>query len=111
MTTATNTTYTLGQLIQGRRLSLKLTQGQVSKAMGWNSPQFVSNIERDEADLPPEKIVPLAKLLKMKPEHFITLHTLEYKKRYEEKVYGTTTKRASKTPRKTMTKMKKKAGK
>ncbi len=40
-----------------------LTQGQLSRKMGYTSPQFISNIERGLANLPPAKFKAASKVL------------------------------------------------
>ena len=84
-------TETTGSYIQKRRTSLKLTQNTISKAMGWKSPQFVGNIERNLASLPPHSVVKIAKLLKTYPEILVKLQVNTYAKDYIASVYGTKT--------------------
>ena len=46
---------TLGEYLKKERENLGLSQAQVAKHLGWSSAQFVSNIERDTAVIPPKK--------------------------------------------------------
>lgn len=63
-----------------------LTQSQLAKALGYTTPQFISNIERDLAFLPPGKFkaaskalaVPVSKMIKAKE----SMTRAKYKKRY-----------------------------
>lgn len=36
----------LGQFLQKKRVEVGLSQGEVAKKLGYNSPQFISNVER-----------------------------------------------------------------
>jgi transcriptional regulator with XRE-family HTH domain len=52
----------LGEVLKNARLARGLSQGDVAKALGYGSPQFISNIERDLAH-PPLTII--SKLVEM----------------------------------------------
>jgi len=49
----------VGEYLKVAREEVNLTQAQVSKVLGYSSPQFISNIERGIS------VAPLAKLAKM----------------------------------------------
>lgn len=55
----------LGKQIKAARIKAGLTQAYLSKALGYTSPQFISNIERDVAPVPVQIIPSLAKLIKI----------------------------------------------
>lgn len=46
-----------------------LTQAELAKALGYTTPQFVSNWERGLCEPPPEKYPKLAKLLNFEYKH------------------------------------------
>lgn len=52
----------LGNFLKQKRIKAKLSQGEVAKRLGYSSPQFISNWERN-LSLPPMSI--LKKLSKM----------------------------------------------
>lgn len=50
-----------------------ITQSDLAAALGYTSPQFISNIERGIAMLPVRKYRKTAKLLKVSPEKLINI--------------------------------------
>lgn len=57
----------IGNKFQTMRMRRELTQAEVAKAMGWQTVQFVSNIERGLALPPKSKIKKFAKLYRVNP--------------------------------------------
>lgn len=87
------TNYTLGKFIHQKRTSAKLSQAQLARIVGWTSPQFLSNIERDEAAIPPNKVLKLAKALNTNPDEFIKRHLAGYADYYRNLVMSSTPRR------------------
>lgn len=58
----------LGLYLKKRREFLKLTQNDLSSRMGLKTCQFISNIERGVADIPPSRIGDYAKALDLDPK-------------------------------------------
>ena len=86
---------TVGSFLRARRDKAGLTQSQVATALGYETPQFVSNWERG-VSLPPLGTLPqLARLLKVADREFIAVMT-----RYQDEVAKLETKRLSETFRK-----------
>lgn len=64
---------TLARVLKSRRIKRNLTQADVASALGYGTPQFVSNLERGVA-LPPIKALPiLASQLKMPLQTLVDL--------------------------------------
>ena len=63
----------LGQFLKGARQDARLTQGQVSKKLGYSSPQFISNIERGVSVAPLKTLASLIKLYKCEPEQIVSI--------------------------------------
>ncbi len=63
----------LGVTFKNHRVEAGLSQGQVSKALGYTSPQFVSNFERGLCSLPLNKIKKLIDLYELKGEEVVEL--------------------------------------
>ncbi len=58
----------LGEYLQNMRLKTKLTQREVSLALGYSSAQFISNFERGIAVPPLKKLKVLVKMYNMPPD-------------------------------------------
>lgn len=58
-----------------------LTQAQLAKALGYTSPQFISNWERGICQPPPEKFPKIAKLLKISVNTLIDLRLKQTEKK------------------------------
>lgn len=63
---------TTGFYIKLHRERIGLTQIEVAKALGFKTAQYISNIERDLADLPPMHIRTMSKLLGISAEILYT---------------------------------------
>ena len=55
----------VGNFIRKRRMSLKFTQRQVAEMLNFQTCQFISNIERGIADIPPSRIKDFADVLQI----------------------------------------------
>lgn len=55
----------LGNYFKIKRLALDLNQREVSEFLGYNSPQFISNVERGMCQLPMKAIRKLITLYKL----------------------------------------------
>lgn len=64
---------TLGAYLQEMRLKTKLTQREVSIALGYSSAQFISNFERGIASPPHKKLKELIRLYRMPVEKVMNL--------------------------------------
>ena len=63
----------VGNFIKKRREVLKLTQRQLSNSLGFSSSQFISNLERGIAEIPPSRIKDFAEVLQMDNNEFANL--------------------------------------
>lgn len=62
-----------GKRLAAIRRKAGLTQGQVSRRLGYSCPQFVSNWERGISYPPDDTFGPLARVLKVEPETVVDL--------------------------------------
>lgn len=67
-----------GHIIRNARLKLGLSQKSVANELGYDSAQFVSNIERGVSDVPPVHIPKLVNLLKIDKKKVYKLLEKEY---------------------------------
>ena len=63
----------VGGFIKKRRTVLKLTQKQLSESLGFTSSQFISNLERGVAEIPPSRIKDFANILQVDPSEMAKL--------------------------------------
>lgn len=61
----------LGLFLKQARLKAGLTQGDVSKSLGYTSPQFISNIERGLSVIPLKTLAILVHQYKINPDVMI----------------------------------------
>lgn len=73
----------LGEYLRQRRMSVGLSQSEVSEALGYSSPQFVSNFERGLCAPPLTKMRHLMALYKIPRQEMTTLLLKEQKKYIE----------------------------
>ena len=59
-----------GLFLKSRREEVALTQLEIAKAVGFEYPQMVSQVEVGKARVPPGRYVDYAKVLKMDPKDF-----------------------------------------
>ncbi|MGE4132133.1 MAG: helix-turn-helix domain-containing protein [Bdellovibrionales bacterium] len=57
-----------------------LTQREVSEALGYTTPQFVSNVERGRCRFPVEKLSKLKKLYRVSNDQIVDLVMLDEKR-------------------------------
>lgn len=60
-----------GKLIHKSRLKKNLSQADLAKELGWNTAQFVSNIERGLAEVPPKYVKKISKVLSLDPSELL----------------------------------------
>ncbi|MEI6093288.1 MAG: helix-turn-helix transcriptional regulator [bacterium] len=63
----------VGDFIKRRRSALKLTQKQLSDRLGFNTYQFISNLERGVAEIPPSRVKDFAEALQIDNNEFANL--------------------------------------
>jgi transcriptional regulator with XRE-family HTH domain len=63
----------LGELIKAKRQAKGLSQSDVAKALGYASPQYVSDWERGYSGVPMKKLVALARLLDIDQDELFDL--------------------------------------
>lgn len=61
----------LGEFLKQARVKAKLTQGDVSKSLGYTSPQFISNIERGLSVVPLKTLAILVHQYRINPDLMI----------------------------------------
>jgi transcriptional regulator with XRE-family HTH domain len=63
----------LGAFLESKRVAAGLTQRNIAKALGYSTPQFVSNWERGQSRPPLNKISKIAKLIGVDPNELFEL--------------------------------------
>lgn len=63
----------LGTYLKDKRIQSGLTQSEVSTALGYTTPQFVSNFERGLCSPPLQALAILVSLYKINPEELIDI--------------------------------------
>lgn len=81
----------LGLAIKTAREAKGLTQSDLAKALGLSSAQFISNIERGVAPLPPHFVPPISRLLQVSEKRLIELIVDVYRSRVLRAVRGNLT--------------------
>ena len=67
----------IGKFIKVRRTELGLSQNDLARALGYNTSQYISNIERGLASIPFAKIQEMSRLLKVDYRHLLNLKLME----------------------------------
>lgn len=67
----------IGKFIKVRRTELGLSQNDLARALGYNTSQYISNIERGLASIPFARIRDMASLLKVDYRHLLNLKLIE----------------------------------
>ncbi len=67
----------IGKFIKVRRTELGLSQNDLARALGYNTSQYISNIERGLASIPFAKIRDMTSLLKVDYRHLLNLKLME----------------------------------
>ena len=70
----------LSELMKSRRIELGLTQVEVSKKLGYESPQFLSNFECRKCGLPLNKLKILIRIYKLDAQLIVEILLKEQKK-------------------------------
>jgi len=63
----------LGKLFRSERLKSGLSQGKVCRALGYTTPQYLSNFERGLCSMPLEKLKRMIDMYNMDPEEVVKL--------------------------------------
>lgn len=74
---------TIGRFLLEARLKAGLSQGAISRALGYTTPQFVSNWERGVAIPPLETLPRLAAMLQISAEDMIAVYQVYEGKEFE----------------------------
>ena len=74
---------TMGEILKEIRERAGFAQGELAKKMGYSSPQFVSNWERNLCSLPPGKASLFCQLTGMSPSTMKNLLMREAKRKIE----------------------------
>ncbi len=75
-------------MLKELRKEAGLTQATLGKKMGYGSSQFISNIERGIANLPPSKFKKAAKLLKVPVSELVEMRIMADKARLMKRYGG-----------------------
>ena len=67
----------IGKYVKVRRAELGLSQNDLARSLGYNTSQYISNIERGLASIPFGKIQEMSKLLKVDYRHLLNLKLME----------------------------------
>lgn len=67
----------IGKFLRVRRTELGLSQSDLARSLGYNTSQYISNIERGLASIPFAKIQEMSSLLKVDTRHLLNLKLME----------------------------------
>lgn len=76
----------ISKLVKSRRKALGLRQIDLSNKLGFTTMQFISNIERGLASLPPKHFIRASKLLKIDPDKLKRAAVQDFKLELERQV-------------------------
>jgi transcriptional regulator with XRE-family HTH domain len=79
----------IGKFIKVRRTELGLSQNDLARSLGYNTSQYISNIERGLASIPFAKIQEMSSLLKVDYRHLLNLKLMEEVPGFKEEFLGT----------------------
>lgn len=79
----------IGKFIKVRRSELGLSQNDLARSLGYNTSQYISNIERGLASIPFAKIQEMSALLKVDYRHLLNLKLMEEVPGFKEEFLGT----------------------
>ena len=68
----------IGTYLKKKRLQSQLSQRDVAVKLGYGSAQFISNIERGEASIPPKMAKKLIQILKLSEKEVIQVLVRDY---------------------------------
>lgn len=83
----------LGVYLQKKRVKAGLSQGDVAKALGYSSPQFISNFERGLCAPPLPKLKSIINMYDLSPEAVMNLMLKEQEKHLRKALLSTGTKK------------------
>jgi transcriptional regulator with XRE-family HTH domain len=63
----------LGKLFRSERMKVGLSQGMVCRALGYSTPQYLSNFERGLCSMPLNKLRKLIEMYKMNADEVVKL--------------------------------------
>lgn len=63
----------LGKLFRAERMKVGLSQGKVCRALGYTTPQYLSNFERGLCSMPLEKLKRMIDMYKMDGDQVVNL--------------------------------------
>ena len=81
------TFYTVGQYFKKERIKIRMSQKEISKKLGYTSPQFISNFERGVSFLPIKKLAKLTNILNLSSKKVINMVIKSQKSYLEEFFY------------------------
>jgi len=79
----------IGKFIKVRRTELGLSQNDLARSLGYNTSQYISNIERGLASIPFAKIQEMSSLLKVDYRHLLNLKLMEEVPGFKEEFLST----------------------
>lgn len=85
----------LGRFLKQQRESVGMTQGELSKILGYSNPQFISNWERGLSSPPPKIMAKLVDALDINENTILKIIMDEQRAYWEAHVYGTRRKKSS----------------
>ena len=71
---------TEAQFIRKSRVSAELTQGELASMFGYKTPQFISNWERGQSEIPAEKVKSFCKFTGADPSVLVAIKVESYEK-------------------------------
>lgn len=71
----------IGLAVKEARENKGLTQDQLSKALGYDNGQFISNVERGKCSIPVKKLKKMARKTNVSAEHFVNFMVLDYQQK------------------------------
>lgn len=80
----------LSNYLSEKRLAKGFTQGELAKALGYTSPQFISNWERGLAEPPLEALKKMVKILDLDRDELISILMKLQELYLREVLYGVT---------------------
>ena len=76
----------LPNLLKKLRESREMSQTHLAKILGYSCSQFISNIERGSATLPPKKFRQAGRVLKVDPSFFVSAACRDFKSIIEKEI-------------------------
>jgi transcriptional regulator with XRE-family HTH domain len=79
----------IGKFIKVRRTELGLSQNDLARSLGYNTSQYISNIERGLASIPFAKIQEMSNLLRVDYRHLLNMKLMEEVPGFKEEFLAT----------------------